>query len=141
MLGLVHVLARERYGIDVTGQLHVKDHAVAVTEYHLAGHEVELPHAAKTLVVKGSDLGPIGLKAFVPFTQRFGVVKPKHLDISHPQPLLFNGSKHLGECRRVGARKDIFAKPRAGRAGRASLADGMNDGNTIISQEIADFAE
>src|SRR5262245_9579383 len=46
-----HVIARQRYGIDVLAHLNVEDHRAEIAEVHFGAGEIELPHAAEALVI------------------------------------------------------------------------------------------
>ena len=87
------------------------------------------------------DLGAVGLEALVPVVERLGVVQAQELEVRHPQALLLDRLEHLRQRRRVGAREDVLAEPGAGRAGRAHVADGVQQHHPVVLEQIVDLGE
>src|SRR5262245_51711155 len=76
---LEHVVARQRQRVDPLGQLQLEDAQAAVPEARLARLQIELPHAAKAVVVADrvelAHALAVGLEAAGPFLERRSVVQ------------------------------------------------------------------
>ena len=77
----------------------------------------------------------------MPVRERPGIVQAQELEVRHPQARLLDGREHLGQGRRVGAGEDVLAKPRARRARRAHVADGVQEHDAVVVEERVDPGE
>ena len=108
-LRLEHIVAGDRQGVDLLGQLQLEDHHVRSRKATSQSREVELPHPAEALVVDRGDLGALGLEALAPVAQRLGVVQAQDLDVGDPQARLLDRRQHLRQRRDIAAGEDVFA--------------------------------
>ena len=82
LLGLDHVIARDRQRAAVAHILHLVIAGRPALEHDDAAGEIEFPHAEEARVVHLLDLGPRLRRAVEPVAQRVGIMQPQILDVA-----------------------------------------------------------
>src|SRR3972149_4673073 len=80
------IVTRQRHRVLTARKLHLEHHLPDVAERDLAAGQIELPHAAESLVVERARLVAVSEEAAAPLAPRLGVVQPQDLDVGGPQP-------------------------------------------------------
>ena len=106
------VVAGQRNGADIVGELKLKDDEIAETEAGLGAGEVIFPHPAEALVVERRRLLPARHETVVPGFQRLCIMQPQNFDVGHDEAAAFDRGSDFRQSRNIAAGKDIFVGPR-----------------------------
>ena len=68
-------------------------------------------------------------------------MQTQELKIRHPQARPLDLGENLRQRRRIGAGEDVLPQPRACRARRAHVADGMQEHQAVIGHQRVDLSE
>jgi len=112
-----------------------------VAKRDFAARQVELPHPAETLVVGRFDLVPVAVESAHPFGDLLGVMQAENFEIGDLESDLLDRGQRFRQGRSVAAREDIFAQPGIGRARLLHAADGVEDEDIVILEQIPGLFE
>jgi len=137
---LDHVIARQRNGVLLPGQLHLEDHLAAIAEAELASGQIEFPTSGRNARVERPHHVAVGREAL---TRRAGSrhSAAEYFDVGDTTADGLNGLHHLGQRRRVAAREDILLQPGVGAARAVHGADRMQQGDAVIRQQVLQLLE
>ena len=90
------VVPGDRYGVDLLADLDLKHHHSGVAKGDFAGGQIEFPHPAEPLVVKGGDAGAFGHEAVTPRPQCVGIVQVQHFNVGDIKPGALDRGQHFG---------------------------------------------
>src|SRR5256885_1422016 len=135
------IVARERNRFLAACQLHLENGDVLVAEGGFRHGQIELPHAAKALVVERGGLVAARHEALAPQPQRARIVQAQHFDIGDHEAAAFDGRRELRQGRDVAAREDVALYPWIVEVGHIAVADEVQQHHAIVGQQLPALAE
>src|SRR4029079_18778456 len=79
-----HKIAGDRHCVSLGRQQQLKAHVRAMQEFKLDGSEIELPHAAESLIIDRRRLRAVLREALAPVLHRVAIMKPQHFHVIAP---------------------------------------------------------
>src|SRR5205085_12439105 len=119
-------------GVDALGQLDLENHKLVAAERDFGAGQIELPHAAETLVVKLGDRIPLRLEAPPPLLKRLGVVQAQNLHVGYNQSRAPDDTEHFTQRRGVTAGENVFGDPGICHAGAVAASDGVQQRDSVV---------
>src|SRR4029077_19577549 len=110
-------------------------------ELKLDCSEIELPHAAESLVTDHRRLRAVFREALAPVLHRVAIMQPSHFHVTAPQSRSLSGCKGFRQRRYIAAGEDVLANEWARRTGLRHTANAMDEGIAVGRQQLADLAE
>src|SRR4029077_5274122 len=107
-------------------------------ELKLDCSEIELPHAAESLVTDHRRLRAVFREALAPVLHRVAIMQPSHFHVTAPQSRSLSGCKGFRQRRYIAAGEDVFADEWARRTGLRHTAHARDEGNTSWRQPLTE---
>src|SRR5262245_8968390 len=149
----IHVIPRERRGLDALDKLNLKYGESVISERRLEPGQVVFPHpdepfrAAepraqfRRFIEQPDDLVALGKEVGPPCMQRVRIVDAQDFDVADDQARAFDRGGKFRECWLVASWEDVTPNPGIGLTRAIPASDRVEQYDAVIRQQVTAFAK